>query len=351
MADRTAARRKRRRKNISYYAVIVSILAVLIAAAFFAPQILFQIQDAILCKDTVLTRQESINVEALGTTYESLAVRMQNYAEGQSAGNTFYVTSQEVAVTSEMEDYAYSNGIYGEMTGNMIELGLLPTYTWSVGYVITDWKQYVIYSNDFTKGVNFILWYIEMQDDNEVIFKFLVDAEDGTVYAVKTEGNRIPERNAAESPHNYIDNFSWRDLSATAVWIFFASMYEAIDSGETKTLDIMIGEYGWTADELANNADYAVDHGIIEDDIYNKEREALLYEMFSMHEEWRDVSEKVRYYVWENDTIYFLLPFGDTKLDMVIHIDDSEEASEYIYGIPDILMGIRQIYEMIPEFA
>ena len=94
-----------RRRLLRYYAAIFSVLALLIAAAFFAPQILFHVQDAILCRDTVLTQQESLNVETLSTTYEqSLEKRMQNYAEGLAEGDMFYVTAQDLALTGEVRE-------------------------------------------------------------------------------------------------------------------------------------------------------------------------------------------------------------------------------------------------------
>ena len=228
MADRRKPFQKRRglnrRRQVRYYAAIFSVLALLIAAAFFAPQILFQVQDAILCRDTVLTQQESLNVDTLSTTYEkSLEKRMQNFAEGLGEGDTFYTTSQSLALTSEVREYVYSDrGLFSNVVNEFAENGLLPWYIWEGDYTILRWKQYVIYSDDFAKGVNFILWYVEMQDPNGVIVKLLADAEDGTIYAIRTESNRYDDSTESADVsiegRNYIDEIYWSDRGPTQIW-------------------------------------------------------------------------------------------------------------------------------------
>ena len=73
--------RKRGRKLLNYGVELLALI-LLIMAAFFTPQIIFQIQDRILCGDTVLWQHESINVVALSASYEtSLTDRMMNFAE------------------------------------------------------------------------------------------------------------------------------------------------------------------------------------------------------------------------------------------------------------------------------
>lgn len=344
--------------NVKRRGIILSALAALIVAAFFAPQILFQVQDAILCRDTVLEQQESMNVEALSTTYEhSLAARMQNYAEGLAAGNTFYIASQELESMDEVKEFIYSSQcIYGEIISNFINTGLLPASIWEMGYVIEDCKQYVIYSDDFTKGMNFILWYVEMRDDNGPVLKILADAEDGTIYALKTEENL---QGASANPNtdmgrSYINEIFWSDAVATEMWGFFAINYEVMNESEEKDFEIMVGEYGWSGDGLMNgenSAAYSEQPGIVTDADYIKRRQAEAREIISLHEEWSDIQEMVQYHMWGEDSMFFLLPYEDAKVEVVMKIPGTEKPSAYIYGIPDIVVGIRQIYEMIPEFA
>lgn len=359
MADRRKPFQKRRglnrRRQIRYYAAIFSVLALLIAAAFFAPQILFQVQDAILCRDTVLTQQESLNVDTLSTTYEkSLEKRMQNFAEGLAEGDTFYTTSQSLALTGEVREYVYSDrGLFSNEVNEFADIGLLPWYIWEADYTILRWKQYVIYSDDFAKGVNFILWYVEMQDPVGVIVKLLADAEDGTIYAIRTESNRYDDSTedadvSIEKRRNYIDEIYWSDRVPTRIWGTLAYCYECLDDSELKDFQIMIDEYGWTGNSM-NSATNGESYGYDADDL--AAREARDKEMLAFHEGWGALQEKVRYYRDGDDAMGFQLTYGEARLDVLLTIPSTDDESVYVYGWPDIRIGIRQIYEMIPEFS
>ena len=342
-----------RRRLLRYYAVIFSVLALLIAAAFFAPQILFHVQDAILCRDTVLTQQESLNVETLSTTYEqSLEKRMQNYAEGLAEGDMFYVTAQDLALTGEVREYVYSDrGLFSEAVNNFASIGLLPWYIWEADYTVLRWKQYVIYSDDFAKGVNFILWYVEMKDPNGVVVKLLGDAEDGTIYALRTESDKysnpaVDGAVEAGERKNYIDEICGSKRTPLEIWGTLAYQYKCLDQSEMKDFYIMLDEYGWIGGGMNTmNEDY----GYTEEDL--AEREALMQEALAMHEEWEPLQKKIRYYRDGDYSIDFQMTYGEARLDILLEIPDGEDEAVYVYGYPDIRIGIRQIYEMIPEFA
>ena len=50
------------------------------------------------------------------------------------------------------------------------------------------------------------------------------------------------------------------------------------------------------------------------------------------------------------DRISFQIPYGeDTTLDAVLYIEEQDRVKEFLF--PDVTAGIRQIYELIPEFA
>ena len=285
-----------RRRLLRYYAAIFSVLALLIAAAFFAPQILFHVQDAILCRDTVLTQQESLNVETLSTTYEqSLEKRMQNYAEGLAEGDMFYVTAQDLALTGEVREYVYSDrGLFSEAVNNFASIGLLPWYIWEADYTVLRWKQYVIYSDDFAKGVNFILWYVEMKDSNGVVVKLLGDAEDGTVYALRTESDQYSNPavyGAVETGErkNYIDEICGSKRTPLEIWGTLAYQYKCLDESEMKDFYIMLDEYGWIGGGMNTMPE---DYGYTEEDL--AEGEALMQEALAMHEEWEPLQKKIR---------------------------------------------------------
>ena len=59
----------RDRKHGAAYTAEAFVIIVVLAVALMIPQIIFQVQDRILCSDITLGQRESMNVEALGTTY------------------------------------------------------------------------------------------------------------------------------------------------------------------------------------------------------------------------------------------------------------------------------------------
>lgn len=139
MTDRRRVRTRKRGTYFRYYIITASILTLLIALAFFTPQIIFQVQDMILCKDTSLSRQENVNVESLSTTYEkSLETRMTDYAEGLAGDDAFYVASQNLSVNEELSAYFYSDScIYGDFMSALIYARLLPYDLWEMEYAVS----------------------------------------------------------------------------------------------------------------------------------------------------------------------------------------------------------------------
>lgn len=349
----TRNKRKQKRKGMPfrYYASILSVLSLLIVAAFFVPQVIFQVQDAILCKGNVLSQPENVNVESLSTSYEqSLKTRMTNYAEGLAGDDTFYVASQNLTNHDELSSYFYSDScIYGEYMTSLINADLLPMDLWEMEYSISQWKQYVIYSDNFTKGVNFILWYIELQDSADRVIKLLADAEDGTIYAIKTEGNVVPtegkDRRMSED-HNYLDEVIFSDSIAMQLWGFYALYYRAIDEDEIKDFYVLVEELGWEGISLGIGGTERRE--VAEAD--RKEREMVI-KALGISEKWQSLLEKVQYRPEQEDRIVFTMPYGDFSMEAVMELPVIEDVPWDTHIYPNLTMGIRQIYEMIPEFA
>lgn len=346
---------KERVRGVSYYATILFVITGLVVLAFFTPQFIFQVQDAVLCKDTVLSRQESMNVEALSTTYEqSLAVRMLNFAEGLAEDDTFYVTCQNLTVSDEVDNYLYSQeGLYSETISSFINGNMLPVGLWEMEFAVTQWKRYVIYSDNFTKGVNFILWYIEMENPEGIFFKMLVDAEDKTIYAIKTEGN---EAHAGEyekwENYDYLDRILWSDGAAMDLWGYFAMYYEALSDEEKKLFYTLEEQFGYEIDDMnANGFERGDAAAAMEAEM--GEMETYMEEMGTYMEDvdkWSVLQQKIQYYMDDNERIVFRMPYGDTWLDTVIDMP-AMAMPTYVYVYPNATIGVRQIYEMIPEFS
>lgn len=312
---------------ITLYLVLIS----LFVAAFLMPQIIFRIQDRILCKDVTLGQRESMDVEALSISYEkSLAARMTGFAEGLAGNDSFYVTSQELEISREVTDFLYSeSGLNQDMVTAFMEGGLLPYEIWKGDYEIQQWKRYVIYSDDYAKGVNYILWYIELQDVDDSVFKLLTDAEDGTIYGLRTEdSHKMLKWDATD----YLRDFYIDDYILTQLWGFYAVYYEAISEDAANTLYTWMEEYGWSDINEFLDAEVRTE-GEGRPEIPGVSLENAGYD--------RDGKNRV----------LFRMPYHNTWLDFMMEMEYPEVQPNYRYLYPDLTIGVRQIYEMIPEFA
>ena len=75
-------------------------LTVLIAAAFFAPKIVFAVQDDMKCREVVQGQRESMDIAAFNSNYETnLYKRLLRFAEGIGEGKQYYVTVQDMEPT------------------------------------------------------------------------------------------------------------------------------------------------------------------------------------------------------------------------------------------------------------
>lgn len=337
-------------------------VVVLIAAAFFVPQVIFQVQDAVLCGNTVLSARENTDAESLSTTYEkSLPLRMTSFAEGLMGNSSFYVTSQELEPDEELRTFLYSDkGLYHEIIYTFMDGGLLPYEIEGEYYSVQQWKRYVIYSDDFAKGVNFILWYIELENEEGALFKMLVDAEDYTIYAIKTERNY----SYTEYGEDYLRQYLHSDYVATQLWGYFASHFQAIDDEEQKTLYLLIEQYGWVGSAV--DASF-FDNTTAKEAVIASEEEVRKREMenFGLNEEEDGFTEgievsaepadsmemrmqrMVSFHQDDENTMSFRLPYGGAYLETVLKVQQPPEK----FMFSDVMIGIRQICELIPEFA
>lgn len=353
----------KRGRKLFYYGVELLVIILLITAAFFIPQMIFQIQDRILCGDTVLSQRENINVEVLSATYEkSLAARMTNYAEGLAEAENYYVSSQELDINDEVSDYLYGDkGLFQELVFVLTDGGLLSP---EIGdYNVTQWKQYVIYSENYAKGVNFILWYIEMENEYGERLKLLADAEDGTLYALKTEDNiRMWER--FDINYEYINY--WNDHSAGELWCFFMVYYEGMTEDSAGLLYDTVNNTGYTVNaildsypgmgELQAELDYYIENyeaamGSVGIEVDAEGNNQL--DIFDSDE--ITVGENAGYLIKDRGNVSYLLPFGKGHLEVLMETKELEYweklIDQDIYMVPDIILGIREIYELIPEFT
>lgn len=174
------------RTRLKYGAGIFA-LSALILSSLYLPQAFFAVQDTIQYKGISLMQQEQMDILSLSTGYEaSLYRRLANFAEGRAGERRYYVDEQEKEVTEEIWDFLRSEE---GMNQNFIRIFMeliqpSPNYLREISQIL-QWKQYLIYSDDYAQGVNFILWFFELEAPEGYRTFVLMDAQDYTIYAVK----------------------------------------------------------------------------------------------------------------------------------------------------------------------
>ncbi len=126
--------------------------------------------------------------------------------------------------------------------------------------------------------------------------------------------------------------------SAVEMWGFCALYYAAIDE-ETKNFYILMEELGWEEVSMISGSE-----------TMDKEREMVLNAL-NISEDRRELLEKIQFYTEDKDTEVFRLPYGSFSLEMVMKLPTMVGAPMDAETYSNITIGIREIYEMIPEFA
>lgn len=304
----------------AYAAACLGVMALLLCA-FYLPQLLFQARDNVLCSDTVLSERESVDV-LIGDSYElSLHNRMYNFAEGLAKGVSYYVSEQDMEVDEELYDRL--NGLELDTIEVLMNFHLI-TPSFTKYFMIRQRKQYVIYSDDYAQGVNFIIWYLELAGPSGERLELLIDAETSTIYGIKAEKNGLMTQGEIDSWQYYLYGGSLASYLQNSgleiinqLWFYLAMEFEAISMSEFQTI-------------------YAFGQGYLSD--YEIESEERFRQMAVLSEgEWLD----------ENNLV-FSLPYEEYLLTLKLQMTLEASQSTCLYH--DVFYGIESICRMIPEF-
>lgn len=201
----------RRRRNILAYSLGTLGLVLLITAAFFGPRIVFAMQDDIRCGAVVSMSPEEVDITSFNTGYETdLYKRLERFAKGLAEDRQYYVTVQDMELTTEIMDWVSEQGYYQESFQMLVfNLELIPEEMFF--YELISWKRCVIYGDDFAGGVNFILWYLELGNDDKPVVRLLVDGETGELYGVRTNFDAYLQDERKETRNillNLVDSYN-----------------------------------------------------------------------------------------------------------------------------------------------
>lgn len=331
-----------------FYAAGAAGLAALVACAFLLPRLIFGVRDSYLYRDTVLEARENTDMDLLGATYEpSLRNRLKNFGEGLAQGKTYYVSEQQMTVTQELTQQLMSgNGIFQAPSDLLIEGDLIADAIYN-GLEVSQWKQYVIYSDDYAGGVNFIIWYLKLTlEETGESLELLMDAEDYTLYGI--QASNIIEMTTKEYEQYFRYKFglySYIGLDAYQLygwWREFCYYYQVMTAEEYDLyysgMQIYINDNDTTT-------------------IINQEtHQAAVEHMQELNDAWESAQ------AWDapdENTFVLHLPYEDVSLDFSVRLLDRgvvewpEHYDEYMvaYWYPELFLGIDSICELIPEFA
>lgn len=327
------------------YAVGVLGLAALVVCAFFLPKLLFSMRDSQLCKDIVLGEREEMDVTMLSAAYEpSLGVRLRNFTSGLAQGRTFYVSEQDMEPTQELLDLLYNDGrsLFHQQPFWVLSFLDLVDYRFislNREFSVNIWKQYVIYSDELAEGIYFIIWYLELEDNEGEKLEVLMDAEDYTFYGLASKQNL----HTALGDESLSLLVYYSGQSFYEWWYAFEYYYQCISE---ETLD---DHYQGVVHEANAN-------------IYDKYTYEISEEVANLEAIWRG-GEALE--LPDDDTCILHLPCGEQFLDFSVRIqrntgqrdsgtlyDSSGNYAITYYNpvYPDSYIGLDDICRLIPEF-
>lgn len=330
-----AARGKKRNSRTgkegskTYIASGLGVTALLLCA-FYLPQILFLTRDNVLCNITALSKRENVDV-LISDSYEpSLHNRMYNFAEGLARGVSYYVSEQDMEVDEEL--YERLNGLGLDPIAILMDFRLINS-SFMEYFMVQQRKQYVIYSDDYTRGVNFIIWYLELVGPSGAVLEILMDAETSTIYGIKTERNSLVTDKEIDSWMYYIwggslgDHLLSSGLETTSqLWLYLAMEFDSVSASELEGMYTLGVFEGINVVGDKNSSDS------------NMELQERIRQLAALSEgEWQD-----------DNSLIFTLPYEEYSQTLKLQLIPEEPWPTYRYH--DVFYGIESICRMIPEF-
>ena len=347
-------------------------LAALVCIAFFSPRWIFGIQDKKQYNDLVLAERDNTDVAVLSTNYEpSFYRRMINFAESQNNQSNFYVTSEELTDYEELWNFLYSsNGLNRDEIAVLMESELITSDIYDCE--ISKWKQYIVYSDDYTQGVNFILWYIELEHPDEEIgtYKLLLEANTGEFYGLQADTGGIWTSGYLHGTPSYTTlerymGFVTMDEYYEA-WYSLAYIFSGLTEDESffeyynELYVQLLNWYGATDRKYSVNM-YGSGNSFSDAQVDYPESMAVTDEILQILKELRSSQneEAARWAIFiqqnlplvvpqnEGNRLESVFPYGDGQLTFRI---ETSQPIPYPWILHDVTVGFPAIYSLIPEF-
>lgn len=349
-----------RNKIFTVYGTAALALVLLIAVAFLGPEIAFNVQDGIRCGAVVSMSRERLDISSFNTGYETdLCRRLTRFAEGLAEGEQYYVTVQEMDLTSQTKSLSDFDRI--------VHSDSLELYSawdpWNLRLWLSNvlydadvncWKQCVIYGDDFAGGVNFILWYLEVNSGGNPVFRLLADGETGELYGfrIDTRVFYLPdddwEMQLKENYYGMLDRFEYPE-NIWEVCVVLGTQFGGLDIADRL---VWLDENGYYCDFVETEDGTKVMKVMRRNTKVQTDGEENTEENEYRLEEIKDFLDTLRWQTdEENKCLNFTYPFGKGELNLRLQLGgESVDTDEGINLYMSRIFGFPEIYELIPEF-
>lgn len=341
---KTEKGRKSRRGKAGAFCIFLSLLL----AALFVPQGIFALQDALRYREYGFGTASEQNITLLQDSYEtSLYRRLERFAQEKSDGVPMYVTEQDLEPGEELEAVLKSDkGLYQNGILLWVDAEYLPAdmvLGEFNGKMVTAWKQYVIYSENFAKGVNFIIWYIEMENPAGCVVKLLLDAQTGDVYGIRTDCSRQRENAGEEVPGQDVLLDMATEEEMNTFWAILCYLYGGV-AGEGSTADTREKKLITSVAELSGLAGYEVADSEMYSVIISDAAAAVTEEEWGL-DKVAECSASEDGTEWTGKFHY-----GENRLDFTVKFEGSY-SKKFYEVLWDGVLGFPDIMELVPEFG
>lgn len=312
------------------YAVGVVCLVGLVIFALCLPQLVFQSQDRRICSETALEKREDIDIALLSASnYPSLNTRMTVFAEGLTDGKNYYVSSHEMDMAANEEIYQQFERDPSKITQSGFIWSMLSSRSLANSFIdkniqIVNWEQFVIYSDDYAQGVNFIIWYFEFVGEDGEKMEVLLDAQDHTLYGVRAghDTTKLEQWYDVTRDITLYEYFQSVSLAMDELWFFLIYNYEGMSDEEFQQFYNNVVQY-----YINESGDTTVQSQII----------------LPSYPEWN---------FSDDNTLNMHVPYGAQHLNYIMKtLPYVSESGETNVTYPEVVFGFEGICRLIPPFS
>lgn len=171
------------KNNKRTYLICWLVLILFVFASALGPGLILAGQDYYRMERPFLKQNGSLDLANLNYAYgKPMREKLDDFAQGLAAGKQYHTAFTEYEINQEVQDLK-QHFIQSE-EGPLLLLQIFGRVSLSDAsdVEIKACKKYVIYEEEFTNGAAFIAWYLQMEINQEIDLRVLMDIDSDTIY-------------------------------------------------------------------------------------------------------------------------------------------------------------------------